>query len=117
MKLLRQTSLCTKVEPGRLRQLEKNWSNRLEILAKPVHQACYAAMAVCPPRSQGNFQSEGISSRVRGLQQKLSELESATGRRGERLSNSSEYLQFNWKADLVESWISEPLHAGCCVVY
>lgn len=30
-----------------------------------------------------------------------------TNERRNRLNASSEYLQFNWKADLVDSWISE----------
>ena len=41
------------------------------------------------------------------LQQKLSDLEEASQRRKARLNDSSEFLQFNWKADLVESWISK----------
>ena len=58
-------------------------------------------------RLQGNYQSESINLRSRGLQQKLSDLEEAARRRKTRLNNSSEYLQFIWKADLVESWISK----------
>ena len=41
------------------------------------------------------------------LQQKLASLEAATAKRRNKLNSSSEYLQFNWKADLVDSWISK----------
>ena len=44
---------------------------------------------------------------LNGMQHKLSELEAASQRRQSRLKDSSEYLQFNWKADLVDSWISK----------
>ena len=40
-------------------------------------------------------------------QQKLASLEAATAKRRNKLNSSSEYLQFNWKADLVDSWISK----------
>ena len=41
------------------------------------------------------------------LQQKLASLVAATTKRRNKLISSSEYLQFNWKADLVDSWISK----------
>ena len=41
------------------------------------------------------------------IQQKLASLEAATAKRRNKLNSSSEYLQFNWKADLVDSWISK----------
>lgn len=41
------------------------------------------------------------------VQQKLASLEAATAKRRNKLNSSSEYLQFNWKADLVDSWISK----------
>lgn len=37
----------------------------------------------------------------------MSELNQTSNRRRVRLHDSSQYLQFTWKADLVESWISE----------
>ena len=79
---------------------------------------------------QGNHQSDSITHRLTGaqvltqrdykthnnfiklscfpgLQAKVAELCQASDRRRARLRDSSQYLQFTWKADLVESWISE----------
>ncbi len=56
--------------------------------------------------TEGNYQSKNISQRLSGLRKKLSDLETATATRRTKLNASSEYLQFSWKADLVDSWIS-----------
>lgn len=39
------------------------------------------------------------------LQGKVSELERAAAQRKAKLDENSAFLQFNWKADVVESWI------------
>lgn len=56
--------------------------------------------------AQGNYQSKNLTQRLSGLVKKLSDLEAATANRKKRLNDASEYLQFTWKADLVDSWIS-----------
>ena len=76
---------------------------------------------------QGNHQSDSINHRLAGTQvdnalthtaifstivfrcsqAKVVELRQASDKRRARLHDSSQYLQFTWKADLVESWISE----------
>ena len=83
---------------------------------------------------QSNYKSDSINQRLSGIQvyhplhnqlsmislspslspsfsppsqAKVSELQTASGRRRARLNGSSQYLQFTWKADLVESWISK----------
>lgn len=39
------------------------------------------------------------------LGEKVSELERAAAQRKAKLDENSAFLQFNWKADVVESWI------------
>lgn len=39
------------------------------------------------------------------LRGKVSELERAAAQRKAKLDENSAFLQFNWKADVVESWI------------
>uniref|UniRef100_A0A8C0M902 Spectrin alpha chain, non-erythrocytic 1 n=1 Tax=Canis lupus familiaris TaxID=9615 RepID=A0A8C0M902_CANLF len=52
-------------------------------------------------------QSENISSKMKGLNGKVSDLEKAAAQRKAKLEENSAFLQFNWKADVVESWIGE----------
>ena len=44
---------------------------------------------------------------MKGLNGKVSDLEKAAAQRKEKLDENSAFLQFNWKADVVESWIGE----------
>lgn len=39
------------------------------------------------------------------LREKVAELERAAAQRKAKLDENSAFLQFNWKADVVESWI------------
>lgn len=56
---------------------------------------------------QENLHSEAIGQRSAMLQEKLESLqEAATVRKG-RLVDNSAFLQFMWKTDVVESWISD----------
>uniref|UniRef100_A0A452V9R5 Spectrin alpha chain, non-erythrocytic 1 n=1 Tax=Ursus maritimus TaxID=29073 RepID=A0A452V9R5_URSMA len=50
---------------------------------------------------------ENISSKMKGLNGKVSDLEKAAAQRKAKLEENSAFLQFNWKADVVESWIGE----------
>ncbi|XP_048876599.1 spectrin alpha chain, non-erythrocytic 1-like isoform X2 [Brienomyrus brachyistius] len=54
-----------------------------------------------------NHHAENISTKVKALQGKVSELERAAAQRKVKLDENSAFLQFNWKADVVESWIGE----------
>ncbi|XP_071500194.1 spectrin alpha chain, non-erythrocytic 1-like [Diadema antillarum] len=54
-----------------------------------------------------NHNAEAISQRNDALQRKLEELEEAAKRRKANLDDNSAFLQFIWKADVVESWIGE----------
>ncbi|CAI8008734.1 Spectrin alpha chain, non-erythrocytic 1 [Geodia barretti] len=54
---------------------------------------------------KGNHQSDSINHRLAGAQAKVVELRQTSDKRRARLHDSSQYLQFTWKADLVESWI------------
>uniref|UniRef100_A0A1W7R9J9 Spectrin alpha chain n=1 Tax=Hadrurus spadix TaxID=141984 RepID=A0A1W7R9J9_9SCOR len=57
--------------------------------------------------NEGNHHSESINQRLIQLQSRLESLEtSAICRKGKLLDNSA-YLQFMWKADVVESWIAD----------
>ncbi|XP_049820921.1 spectrin alpha chain isoform X3 [Aethina tumida] len=54
-----------------------------------------------------NHHSDSISQRCQQLQTKLDHLAALAGRRKARLVDNSAYLQFMWKADVVESWIAD----------
>lgn len=48
---------------------------------------------------------DNISAKMSALHGKVSELERAAAQRKAKLDENSAFLQFNWKADVVESWI------------
>lgn len=48
---------------------------------------------------------DNISAKMSALRGKVSELERAAAQRKAKLDENSAFLQFNWKADVVESWI------------
>uniref|UniRef100_A0A4W5RT67 Spectrin alpha, non-erythrocytic 1 n=1 Tax=Hucho hucho TaxID=62062 RepID=A0A4W5RT67_9TELE len=50
---------------------------------------------------------DDISAKMASLRGKVSELERAAAMRKAKLDENSAFLQFNWKADVVESWIGE----------
>uniref|UniRef100_A0A0K8TCJ0 Spectrin alpha chain n=1 Tax=Lygus hesperus TaxID=30085 RepID=A0A0K8TCJ0_LYGHE len=54
-----------------------------------------------------NHHSESISQRCQQLQNKLDVLSNLAARRKARLMDNSAYLQFMWKADVVESWVAD----------
>ncbi|KAL4825844.1 hypothetical protein H8958_012048 [Nasalis larvatus] len=56
---------------------------------------------------ENNHHEENISSKMKGLNGKVSDLEKAAAQRKAKLDENSAFLQFNWKADVVESWIGE----------
>ncbi|XP_071821753.1 spectrin alpha chain, non-erythrocytic 1-like isoform X5 [Apostichopus japonicus] len=54
-----------------------------------------------------NFNAEAIGQRCDDLSKRLEELRLAAERRKAKLDENSAFLQFIWKADVVESWIAE----------
>ncbi|XP_021964674.1 spectrin alpha chain isoform X2 [Folsomia candida] len=56
---------------------------------------------------QGNHHSDSIRQRLSSLDQKTATLSSLAEKRKRGLQENSAYLQFMWKADVVESWISD----------
>nr|APA33997.1 seminal fluid protein [Nilaparvata lugens] len=54
-----------------------------------------------------NHHSDSIAQRCQQLQNKLDLLSALASRRKARLMDNSAYLQFMWKADVVESWIAD----------
>ncbi|MGH0170969.1 UNVERIFIED_CONTAM: hypothetical protein FKN15_070126 [Acipenser sinensis] len=56
---------------------------------------------------QNNHHVDNISAKMKALRGKVSELEKAAAQRKAKLDENSAFLQFNWKADVVESWIGE----------
>lgn len=54
-----------------------------------------------------NHHSDSIAQRCAQLQKKLDNLSSLAARRKNALLDNSAYLQFMWKADVVESWIAD----------
>ncbi|XP_072162112.1 spectrin alpha chain [Bemisia tabaci] len=55
----------------------------------------------------GNHHSDSIIQRCQQLQSKLDNLSSLAAHRKAKLMDNSAYLQFMWKADVVESWIAD----------
>lgn len=47
--------------------------------------------------------------KMKDLRGKVTELERAAAQRKSKLDENSAFLQFNWKADVVESWIGEQI--------
>ncbi|XP_041098653.1 spectrin alpha chain, non-erythrocytic 1 isoform X8 [Polyodon spathula] len=56
---------------------------------------------------KNNHHVDNISAKMKALRGKVSELEKAAAQRKAKLDENSAFLQFNWKADVVESWIGE----------
>ncbi|KAK9511533.1 hypothetical protein O3M35_000170 [Rhynocoris fuscipes] len=54
-----------------------------------------------------NHHADSISQRCVQLQNKLEALSTLAARRKARLMDNSAYLQFMWKADVVESWVAD----------
>uniref|UniRef100_A0A8C2BS88 Spectrin alpha, non-erythrocytic 1 n=1 Tax=Cyprinus carpio TaxID=7962 RepID=A0A8C2BS88_CYPCA len=54
-----------------------------------------------------NHNVDNIMAKMKALRGKVSELERAAAQRKSKLDENSAFLQFNWKADVVESWIGE----------
>ncbi|XP_076321230.1 spectrin alpha chain-like isoform X2 [Tachypleus tridentatus] len=57
--------------------------------------------------ANGNHHSESINQRLQQLQNRLQSLENSATNRKNKLKDNSAYLQFMWKADVVESWIAD----------
>lgn len=55
----------------------------------------------------GNHHSDAIRTRLSQLEQKTATLQSLAEKRKRGLQENSAYLQFMWKADVVESWIGD----------
>ncbi|CAJ0968271.1 unnamed protein product [Ranitomeya imitator] len=56
---------------------------------------------------KNNHHVDNITAKMQGLRGKVAELEKAAAQRKAKLDENSAFLQFNWKADVVESWIGE----------
>uniref|UniRef100_A0A8D2M9F4 Spectrin alpha chain, non-erythrocytic 1 n=4 Tax=Passeriformes TaxID=9126 RepID=A0A8D2M9F4_ZONAL len=54
---------------------------------------------------KNNHHEANITAKMKGLRGKVSDLEKAAAQRKAKLDENSAFLQFNWKADVVESWI------------
>ncbi|XP_064458376.1 spectrin alpha chain-like isoform X2 [Ornithodoros turicata] len=57
--------------------------------------------------SEGNHHKDSIKQRLDQLTARLDALEASASRRKTKLQDNSAYLQFMWKADVVESWIAD----------
>lgn len=57
--------------------------------------------------AENNHHSDGIQQRLHQLQSRLDSLDASARRRKGKLMDNSAYLQFMWKADVVESWIAD----------
>ncbi|XP_003743041.1 spectrin alpha chain [Galendromus occidentalis] len=57
--------------------------------------------------AEGNHHGGAISQRMQQLNNRLDQLEATAVNRKNKLIDNSAYLQFMWKADVVESWIGD----------
>ncbi|GMT03322.1 hypothetical protein PENTCL1PPCAC_25496, partial [Pristionchus entomophagus] len=55
----------------------------------------------------GNHHAPLIASRVDKLRKRIAQIEDLAGHRLRKLKENSDYLQFMWKCDVVESWIGD----------
>lgn len=62
-------------------------------------------LLILPSSPQNNHHVNNISAKMSALREKVSELDRAAAQRKAKLDENSAFLQFNWKADVVESWI------------
>ncbi|XP_073496311.1 spectrin alpha chain, non-erythrocytic 1 isoform X4 [Phyllobates terribilis] len=69
-----------------------------------VHDVCANGEELI---QKNNHHVDNITAKMQGLRGKVSELEKAAAQRKAKLDENSAFLQFNWKADVVESWIGE----------
>ncbi|XP_072344928.1 spectrin alpha chain, non-erythrocytic 1 isoform X1 [Scyliorhinus torazame] len=69
-----------------------------------VHDVCANGEELI---KKNNHYVENIAAKMKGLRAKVTELEKAAAQRKAKLDENSAFLQFNWKADVVESWIGE----------
>ena len=71
---------------------------------KILHFKIYITFYNC---IQGNHNKDNIGQRTQILKEKLTALRSSAHGRKAKLTDNSAFLQFIWKTDVVESWISE----------
>eukprot|EP00117_Sycon_ciliatum_P010415 scpid4432/ scgid12327/ Spectrin alpha chain, brain; Alpha-II spectrin; Fodrin alpha chain; Spectrin, non-erythroid alpha chain len=57
--------------------------------------------------AKDNYQKANIGSKCASLQSKLEGLVKAAAERKKKINDNNAFLQFNWKADVVESWIGD----------
>lgn len=114
MKHLRQTSLCTGTGSMMCVLMEKSLSRRygaaslirMELFKEVTYSLFWLRRIFCNMHFwQNNHHVENISAKISALRGKVSDLERAAAQRKAKLDENSAFLQFNWKADVVESWI------------
>ncbi|KAM8933889.1 spectrin alpha chain, non-erythrocytic 1 isoform 4-T4 [Pelodytes ibericus] len=69
-----------------------------------VHDVCTSGEDLI---QKNNHHVDNINAKMNGLRGKVADLEKAAAQRKAKLDENSAFLQFNWKADVVESWIGE----------
>lgn len=57
--------------------------------------------------AEGNHHRDAIDQRLQQLKARLESLDMSARRRKSKLMDNSAYLQFMWKADVVESWVAD----------
>uniref|UniRef100_A0A4W4H2V2 Spectrin alpha chain, non-erythrocytic 1 n=1 Tax=Electrophorus electricus TaxID=8005 RepID=A0A4W4H2V2_ELEEL len=72
-----------------------------------VNDVCANGDDMTSGGAQENHHVDNITAKMKALRGKVSELERAAAQRKAKLDENSAFLQFNWKADVVESWIGE----------
>uniref|UniRef100_A0A8C5J1R5 Spectrin alpha chain, non-erythrocytic 1 n=1 Tax=Junco hyemalis TaxID=40217 RepID=A0A8C5J1R5_JUNHY len=72
-----------------------------------VNDVCANGEDLIKKVSMNSSSKANITAKMKGLRGKVSDLEKAAAQRKAKLDENSAFLQFNWKADVVESWIGE----------
>lgn len=76
----------------------------LSVHTDRVEEICSAGQELV---SDGNHHADSILQRCDQLRGKMSNLGDLASQRKQKLLDNSAYLQFMWKADVVESWIAD----------
>lgn len=75
-----------------------------------ISSRCLCCPTDTEPSLQENHNVDNITAKMKSLRGKVTELERAAAQRKAKLDENSAFLQFNWKADVVESWIGMLSH-------
>ena len=80
------------------------FDNDLKMHDGHVESVCHEGQELI---NAGNHHGDAIADRLRQLVDRMAALKAAAQARRQNLLDNSSYMQFMWKADVVESWIAD----------